>query len=961
MPNTVPERSTIERESRESREFSMRNDERSLKILHRISLRPGPFQAEARRAFLFLERQKPGKSVAMKNLELGLDPEALEEIERMVCEERMLYGEETAERKAFREMRADVQETVREMKAQGDREYVAAMDELIPEAEKRESVLYKEANEILQNVVREMGIKRPVILEITRKTELNAFILKTEQAGGRMDDASARPLRVYVNAGMFTNMQKALAAKGQTFTRDHLAGILGHELQHLRQPRYNMDEPGKDAALSQRFEYDSDLVAMEAMDKAGYNPMAFIEMMNTIQKLDGNLKGALNHYFGGTHPLSENRVKDLLGEFHRPERVFFSADVEPQPFSSSVHGEAEAWTRDRLKKRLDGAQDWMDFDVIIEDIENDPRATFADVEITMSAFKVHLEARAVLSEAAKELETGALGLRDAMLYAANARLSGKPVVLDLWKSLVEANPNPGSREDNVPWYAVSMLGVLSERFPDSATHRDPALDGCLRTKVIADLVDGVYKDTFLVPETLADGPIVSLEQLYDPTDSATAAFWTTLPGNSWGNEKIPADRRAALLMLTARAFWLKRTVDAHYEGDDVAAKQSILAGLMPPTEPETSAMSPRDWLGAIGALSQRVATIEKEVAKVAIERPEWKKEKPRMNRGVYVDPFAGLPSTGADPVPGGDATQATRDRLLVQNRLSALARRLFDRELSAPSAEERLGSALPDAVEAKEWTFRRATTDFLFSRDVQTAFPVDTVAAFDSFSKVKDIFRILPTSLRRSRGYGLASDKYLKGISSVPDDYTTHIIGRSVRAEQKMRMASFRSEDIGDRLRDIRTIANTSLLVNAMNHGAPPGYALQMPGDESLLSLLGSSPDMETQKRELFAKWVRGGLGHGKSLHESAAEILGDRVPAPRSVIDPAESALGRALRSVRAAFESPHARNTASHDAADALKARNKDIAHRFAIAATNFYAAAFADNAQEIRQLRPGEIRPI
>ncbi len=960
MANTVPERTTIEGETRESRGFSMRNDERSLAILHRISLRPGPFQTEARRAFLFLERQKPGASVAMKNSELGLDPETLEAIERAVDEERLLYGEETSERKAFREMRADVQETVREMKAQGDREYTAAMDELIPNAEKKESVLYREASEILQNVAREMGIKRPVILEITRNPEMNAFILRSEQEGGRLDDASAKPLHVYVNAGMFTNMQKAFGAKGQTFTRDHLAGILGHELQHLRQPRYNMDEPGKDAALSQRFEYDADLVAMESMDKAGYNPMALIQMMEVIQKVDGNLRGAFQHYFGGTHPLSENRVKDLLAEFHRPERVFFSADVEAQPFSASVHGEAEAWTRDRLRARLK-TEDLAGFDVIIEDIENDPRATFADAEMAMQAFKIHLEIRAVLSEAAQELETGALGLRDAMLYAANAKVSGNPIRLDLWDSLVEMSPARDGRDRIPPSHALEMLGMQAAWKSDAAAHRDPQLDGSIRTDHISVLVNATFKDTFLIPEPLADGPFRSLDDLADVSNEIAPRFWGRLSTN-WQPRAIPTDRKAAILALMARAFWLKREIVVHYGGDDVAIKQAVLASLEQPRTavPETSAMSPTDWGQAIGALSRRVATIRKEVERVAVQMPDGPKEVPSMYRNMDVDPFAGLPSTCADPVPGVHATDATRERLRIQNRLLAVARHLFDRDLSQSNVQDRIGAVPADVPEVKDWLFRRATTDYLFSRDTATTFPVATVDGLDRFSVVKDYFRVVPTSLRRLRGYNLIGDTYLRDRAGVVDALTTNMTGSVIGSSQRRKLETFKPEDVGDRLRDIRTIANNALLTSAVHSGKPDHSVVDVSNAE-VAALVSVHQNLEAQKRELFSKWVRGGLGHGRLLHDNAAEILGDRTRMPRSVVDPAESALGRALRVIRTAFESRNSRNIASLDAIAALNARNEDIARRFAIAATNFYAAAFADNAQEIRSLQPGEIKPI
>lgn len=946
MANTVPERQTNETELREAREFSMRNDERSLRILHRISLRTGPFQTEARRAFLFLRRQKPGKSVAMKNLELGLKPEALEEIERAVNEERMLYGEETPERTLFLEMRTDAQNTVRDIRAQGDREHAAAIYELIPDTEKKESLLYQEANEVLQNVVEAMGIKRPIVLEITRNPEMNAFVLAAEKQGGPMEDASAGPLRVYVNAGLFIILERVMRQKGSGFTKDHLAGVLGHELQHLRQSKHNPDIAHSDAKLSQRLEYDADLVSIESADRAGYNPVAMIEVLRAVASLTGGLKEAAGHYFGGTHPMSANRVGDLLDAYNRADRVFYSADAEQRPFEERIFVQAEAWTRKWLRETVAEAKDWSDWNRIAEELERDPNATFADAEMALETFKIQLEARAVLSEAARELRTGELGLRDALVYAANALVSDEKIYFPLWRSLMEDPPYRGndwlSSGSKVPALGRSALLHLVTKSTNAVHHEDPGLDGSVDRNEIKRLVDSVHADTLLVPKAFADGPFETIEDLYDENNEQTEAFWTKVSLTAGYGAILPADRRQAMALLTARAFWYPRSIGVLYENEDVALKIAVLKDLesmgSKPSGPETSNMSPAQWGQAFGALTNRVATIRAETVRAAVVAPETGDRALELNRGIALAPFDGLSfdeTNGA--LPG--ATDATRERLRVQDRLFVSARRLFDRDLSLASAEERLGSTIADVPEAKDWMFRRAVVDYVFAKERPAVMPISSAADVEKFGSVRDYFRLVPTSIRRQNGYDLPSDirDYNQRNAKHADEVTMSMVGELIGADQARKMESFRPEDIGDRLRDIRELANNPLLYRAI-HGQ-----VYNPQIKEITKLLGTHEGTSAMKKKLFTRWTQESL-------RSAGNTLEKDDPKPTA------SSFEITFQKVRGFFDGEIARET------DRKKWEQTRASKRqFSLKATEFYAAAFADDLQELKGLSPTEIDPF
>lgn len=946
MINAVPERTSVESESRESRGFLMRNDERSLRILHRISLRPGPFQVDARRAFLYLKRQKLGAPVAMKNLELGLRSEALEEIERAVDEERLLYGEKTSERMAFLEMRADVQRTVREMKAQGDRELVSAMDELIPDAEKRESPLYREASEVLKNVAEAMGIRRPIVLEITRNPQMNAFVLANEKQGGPMDDASAGPLRVYVNAGLISTLDKVMRQTGSRFTKDHLAGILGHELQHLRQPKHNADVAHGDAKLSQRLEYDADLVAIESADLAGYNPAAMIEVLQAVATMTGGLKEAVGHYFGGTHPMSANRVGDLLDAYNRADRVFYSADVAQQPFDDAIFAEADRWTRERLRKEVSEAQDWTDWDRVVEALEADPNATFADAEMVLEGFRVQLEARAVLSEAAHELRTGELGLRDALLYAANALMSEEKIYFPLWNSLADDAPHASDSwystgSGQVPAIGRSTLLRLVTDSPDVSVHEDPGLADSVDRKQIQRLVDSIHADTLLVPRSFENGPFRTIEDLYDEDSDQAREFWIKVARTSGYGATPLADRRQAMALLVSRAFWYPRKIGVTYQNEEVALKLGVLRDLESSkiTGPEISSMSPAEWGQALGALTNRIATIrtEAERAVVETERPAGERA-PELNRGIDLAPFVGLTFDDSNgTLPG--ATEATRERLRVQDRLFAVARRLFDRELGQAVAEERLGHSIPDISEAKDWMFRRAVVDYVFAKDRKVVMPIASRQDVARFGAVRDYFRLVPTSVRRQNGYGLPGDlrAYNQRHAKNVDETTTSMVGELVAADQSRKQDAFRSEDIGDRLREIRQLANTPLLSRAIHS------QVYNPQSEEIKKLLGTHQGTFQMKRRLFTQWAQESL-------RSVGNIL--EAEAPRSETGP----LNRAFQNVRGFFNAEIAREVerAEYDRSTASK-------RKFSLAATRFYAAAFADDAREIGAISPVEIDPF
>ncbi|MBI4449931.1 M48 family metalloprotease, partial [Candidatus Uhrbacteria bacterium] len=330
-----------------------------------------------------------------------LDPAEWNALLWEIEDERIRMGEITPRVQAFIDSRAQLDRSLRSTRERLQWEHFKVTQELMGEQEKKESKLHTELDTIVQDLARELGFDRPVVLEITRSTEFNAFVLQVAKEGG-MERNDAIPLRIFVHAGLVANAQELLAATGKKLTRDHLAAILGHELAHLQQPSYHIDHPPEDHNERQRYEYDADTTALTAMDRAGYNPRAMIEIFELISRRAGQsdrVGQVIGHYVNRSHPLTENRIKELWQVYQRPDQPFFSSSKEQEPLSDSALQEVDVLLRKQFERRLDGIETIAGWDSVLETLELDPRMTLHDLERVANVLKPQMDAYAAIAQA----------------------------------------------------------------------------------------------------------------------------------------------------------------------------------------------------------------------------------------------------------------------------------------------------------------------------------------------------------------------------------------------------------------------------------------------------------------------------------------------------------------------------------------------------------------------------------
>ncbi|HTP88209.1 MAG TPA: M48 family metallopeptidase [Bryobacteraceae bacterium] len=178
-------------------------------------------------------------------------------------------------------------------------------------------VIAEYVNRIGQNLVRNSDAKVPFTIKVIDSEDVNAFALP----GGFF----------FVNTGLI------LKADSEA----ELAGVMAHEIAHVaarhgtRQatrgeianlatiPLWFMGGwagyGARQAAsvlipmgflqFSRGFEAEADLLGLEYMYKAGYDPTAFVDFFEKIQALEKKKPGTMAKVFS-THPMTDDRIKD---------------------------------------------------------------------------------------------------------------------------------------------------------------------------------------------------------------------------------------------------------------------------------------------------------------------------------------------------------------------------------------------------------------------------------------------------------------------------------------------------------------------------------------------------------------------------------------------------------------------------------------------------------------------------
>jgi len=199
---------------------------------------------------------------------------------------------------------------------------IAMGKELAQEVERQakivdEPVIAEYVNRIGQNLVRNSDAKVPFTIKVIDSEEVNAFALP----GGFF----------FVNSGLITKAE----------SEAELAGVMAHEIAHVaarhgtRQASratianfatiplifmggwtgYGVRQaasvlvPVGFLKFSRGFESEADLLGLEYMYKAGYDPTAFVDFFEKIQTLEKKKPGTMSKVFS-SHPMTDDRIKN---------------------------------------------------------------------------------------------------------------------------------------------------------------------------------------------------------------------------------------------------------------------------------------------------------------------------------------------------------------------------------------------------------------------------------------------------------------------------------------------------------------------------------------------------------------------------------------------------------------------------------------------------------------------------
>jgi len=226
-------------------------------------------------------------------------------------------------------------------------------------------VISEYVNRVGQNLVRNSDVKVPVIIKVLDAEEVNAMALP----GGFF----------YVNSGLI------LKAENES----ELAGVMAHEIAHIaarhgtrqasRGQIINMASiplifmggwtgygirqaasilvPVTFLSFSRGFEREADMLGLQYLYKAGYDPTSFVDFFEKIQSMEKKKPGTMSKVFS-SHPMTDDRIKDAQKNIQemleaRPEYVVTTSEFnDVKSRLSAMHSRRKIDDKDDNRPRL---------------------------------------------------------------------------------------------------------------------------------------------------------------------------------------------------------------------------------------------------------------------------------------------------------------------------------------------------------------------------------------------------------------------------------------------------------------------------------------------------------------------------------------------------------------------------------------------------------------------------------
>jgi predicted Zn-dependent protease len=201
-------------------------------------------------------------------------------------------------------------------------------------------VIAEYVNRLGQNLVRNSDAKVPFTIKVLDTDEVNAFALP----GGFF----------FVNSGLIL----------QADSESELAGVMAHEIAHVAARHGTRQATRGEIAqfatlplmiaggwtgyaiyqaasvaiplgflkFSRGFESEADMLGLQYMYKAGYDPTSFVDFFEKIESLEKKKPGTMSKVFS-THPMTEDRIKAAQQNIQqnleaRPEYVIDTSEFE---------------------------------------------------------------------------------------------------------------------------------------------------------------------------------------------------------------------------------------------------------------------------------------------------------------------------------------------------------------------------------------------------------------------------------------------------------------------------------------------------------------------------------------------------------------------------------------------------------------------------------------------------------